>query len=687
MLTRPLRAPAPIAPGASPPTRPRLQVVLFSGGRGSRALAQQLVGSDRVDVTLVINGYDDGASTGEVRRFLGDCLGPSDFRKNASRVAAELHTAPSLIALVDHRLPVGCDTATATAALAALRHEPADGERPAIEVRRLVRDSPPAAIDALAERLDAFFAEMRRTGVPFDFSDCAIGNLVFAGCFLRAGRRFNDAVDDYGGLLGVPPGHLENVTDGANAYLVAIDANGALLASEAEIVSTRQGDQIREIFLVDRRLDARDPALAGLDADGLRALLARYAARPAINPRVVERIGGADLIIYAPGTQHSSLFPSYLTPGVSEAIAANLHAIKLLITNIQPDAEIVDVSAVDLIDRALFYLRDKGRLATPAPCLITHYLINDPASAGADAYVPLGAVESLEDPRLVRIGNYEDGVTGRHDASKVLAPFIASLLGPERELRVAVYLHDATSADKLTQSLLEMVRGGVSDLPARLAAFHAGAPLDAALVASLPFPVRPLAAADVAADARERGLRLRRLLRVVGHVPRRGRRRARVAARVPAARRGVGQPAPVGERRAGGDAAGVSAQVAARLRQLLREPPPQPALSGAVRTLHLRLALRRPRHPRPVPVGPARGARPQAGQPPDADGAPARPRGDPGDAGPLLPDRAAPDPTHDHPRRRAGGPGDRLRAGLAASETARSRGLRAPRLTGRQLVR
>src|SRR5688572_26775786 len=194
MLTRPLRAPAPIVPGASPPSRPRLQVVLFSGGRGSRALAQQLVGSDRVDLTLVINGYDDGASTGEVRRFLGDCLGPSDFRKNASRVAEELHTAPALIALVDHRLPVGCDTA-----------------------------------EAIAQRLDAFVAEMGRTGTPFDFSDCAIGNLVFAGSFLRSGRRFNDAVDDYAALLGVPPGHLENVTDGTNAHLVAIDGHGALL--------------------------------------------------------------------------------------------------------------------------------------------------------------------------------------------------------------------------------------------------------------------------------------------------------------------------------------------------------------------------------------------------------------------------------------------------------------------------
>jgi 2-phospho-L-lactate transferase/gluconeogenesis factor (CofD/UPF0052 family) len=504
MLPRPLRAHAASPPGPAHDRR-RLQVVLFSGGRGSRALAQQLVGRERVDVTLVINGYDDGASTGEVRRFLGDSLGPSDFRKNASRVAAELKTPASLIALVDYRLPVGCDEAAARQALAALRSDPGEASGAAADLRRLAADSPPAAIAAIADRLDAFLAETDRTGRPFDFSDCAVGNLVFAGSFLRAGRRFNDAVDDYAALLGVPHGHLENVTDGTNAYLVAIDAGGALLASEADIVATRPGDRIREIYLVDRPLDAAGSGVAGLTGDALRAWLERHQARVAVNPRVVERIRQADLIIYAPGTQHSSLFPSYLTPGLTEAIAGNLHAIKLLVTNIQPDAEIMDVSAVDLIDRALFYLRDKGRLSTPAPCLITHYLINDPASGASDAYVPLGAVESLEDPRLVRIGNYEDGVTGRHDAAKVLAPFIDALLGPEHELRVAVYLHDATSADKIAQTLLEMVRGGVTDLPVRLEAFHAGPPLDEGLTRTLPFPVRrvdPRQAAVALGDAR-----------------------------------------------------------------------------------------------------------------------------------------------------------------------------------------
>ena len=83
-----------------------IRVVLFSGGRGSGALTTTLVRTPGVQLTVAINGYDDGASTGEVRRFLGDALGPSDFRKNASRLATELATCPpSLVALLDRRLP------------------------------------------------------------------------------------------------------------------------------------------------------------------------------------------------------------------------------------------------------------------------------------------------------------------------------------------------------------------------------------------------------------------------------------------------------------------------------------------------------------------------------------------------------------------------------------------------------
>src|SRR6266581_6726665 len=83
-----------------------VRVVLFSGGRGSGVLSKQLVKDPHIRLTLAINGYDDGASTGEVRRFLGDSLGPSDFRKNASRLALELGTcAPVLVDALEARLP------------------------------------------------------------------------------------------------------------------------------------------------------------------------------------------------------------------------------------------------------------------------------------------------------------------------------------------------------------------------------------------------------------------------------------------------------------------------------------------------------------------------------------------------------------------------------------------------------
>jgi 2-phospho-L-lactate transferase/gluconeogenesis factor (CofD/UPF0052 family) len=460
-----------------------LSVVLFSGGRGSGALTRQLVARPGVSLTVAINGYDDGASTGEVRRFLGDSLGPSDFRKNASRLAAELkRVAPARIELLDARLP----DVTAEAAVAHLES--------------IIGASPDRRI---ADWLGAFLDEYDRAGKRFAFGDCSVGNLVFAGAYLRAGRDFNQAVDQYCALLGLPAGLIENVTDGRDAHLVAIDATGQLLRSEEAIVDVRAQNTIRRIFLVDRPIgeeEARALTAAGPDA-AARALEARQ-PRLALNPRLAEKIAAADVIVYAPGTQHSSLFPSYMTPGLADALSANLRAIKLLVTNIQTDAEISGSTAVDLIDRALHYLNLQGERAIPTPCLITHYLMNEPGRAEAAPYVPLGPVDTIEDPRLVRIGNYEDGVSGRHDAPRVLEPFLDALLAPRRPYRLAVLLHDAGSVNKVTQTLLEMVRGGIESLPMEISVFCLGqGRLDPAFVARLPFAARDVADASAFVEA------------------------------------------------------------------------------------------------------------------------------------------------------------------------------------------
>jgi 2-phospho-L-lactate transferase/gluconeogenesis factor (CofD/UPF0052 family) len=460
------------------PAKP-VDVVVFTGGRGSAVLSERLLSHAGIRVTLAVNGYDDGASTGEVRRFLGDALGPSDFRKNASRAALAKHTASrELVDLLDRRLPVGMDAHDADVELRGLRASAPAGEKAEV-----------------FNRLDAFLAEWRAAGRAFQFGDCAIGNLVFAGCYLHAGRRFNAAVDDYAALLGLPAGLIEDVTDGTNAHLVALDVGGRVLGTEEAIVDSRRANRIDDIFLIDRPLSA-DECLA-LGARGVaaaRQYFDQHAVAPNLNPRLAERLDLADVIVYAPGTQHSSLFPSYLTRGLTERIASNYRAVKLLITNLNHDAEIAGASAVTLVERALFFLTDKGRRPFPGPSLVTHYLLNDPKQAESSApRVPLGQLATLEDPRLVRIGQYEDGVSGRHDAAKVIEPFIESLLATPAPERVAVCLYGADSANKIAQTLLEMARGLASGLLTTPPVIHVYAQaadgLDPAFVAHLPFEV------------------------------------------------------------------------------------------------------------------------------------------------------------------------------------------------------
>ena len=294
-------------------------------------------------------------------------------------------------------------------------------------------------------------------------------------------------------MLNLPRGLIENVTDGTNVYLVALDPENRLLASEADIVDAKQQNRIADIYLLDHRpTDAECADLSSKRAPEIVQWLEAHQRAVKVNPRLVDKIAAADLIVYSAGTQHSSLFPSYLTQGLSAIIAGNLSALKLLITNIQRDAELTGTSAVDIVQRAVYYMRDKGTRPISTPFLITHCLFNDPAgSAETTPYVPLGRLDALEDPRLVRIGNYEDGVSGRHDPAKVLTPFLESYLTEPRHQRVAILLTDSGSRSKVSQTLLEMVRARIQDAAVDVTVFYGGVEeIDREFIARFPFALQ-----------------------------------------------------------------------------------------------------------------------------------------------------------------------------------------------------
>ena len=480
-------------------TDPYVNVVLFSGGRGSSVLTRQLLRHPEVNLSLIINGYDDGLSTGEVRRFLGDCLGPSDFRKNASRVATELASCEAaLITLLDLRFPVEISESLIEATLSRLCAKPAQNETPFFaDVEKLLSDFSPDSVERIRQRMEAFSTALEESEDGFDFSDCSIGNLVFAGCFLVCHRDFNRAVDDYCKLLGLDPGLILNVTQGENAFLVATNQDGVYLKSEAEIVDAGRRNHIQDIFLVDRPLEVqgevqREMQGEGRASDAIRADLARYGSKLRLNPDAVGAIAKADLMVYAPGTQHSSLFPSYMTPGLGHEIAKNTHSLKLLVTNIEEDAEIPDFNAVEIIDKAVFYLREKNSKEYPVSALLTHYLVNRPEhrqNQSEKNYIPLGNMETIEDPRLIRIGNYEDESTGNHDPQKVLGPFIDDIARKKHRTSVAVVLTDNTSANKTVQTVLEIARSD-HPLSCEVTVYYQGKAIDYLQTIDLPFGVQ-----------------------------------------------------------------------------------------------------------------------------------------------------------------------------------------------------
>lgn len=356
----------------TPSTFPHINIALFCGGRGSATIIQELLRWPQVYLTLIVNAYDDGLSTGALRGFIPEMLGPSDFRKNLSYLL-DLHSEEqyALRNLLEFRLPQ-----TITDHDIAIFKEFSKTEKQdlLIEPLRILFNQLHSALAIqLRHFLTVFFNYAESCYQPFNFCDCSIGNLIFAGAYLEQDNSFNAAAKKLSHLVN-SRALLVNVSEGENRILVGLKEDGEFLPNEAKIVGEQSDVPIRRIFLVEKSISTEEwNTVADKSIIEKEIWLHQREKLPQISPEAEKVLNSADIIIYGPGTQHSSLLPSYRI--ASHALQNSTALVKALVMNLGPDHDIQSFSASDIIDRALSYMNDPDNTNN----VITHVLAdNDP---------------------------------------------------------------------------------------------------------------------------------------------------------------------------------------------------------------------------------------------------------------------------------------------------------------------
>ncbi len=330
-----------------------MKICCFSGGRGAQTILLELSRLRNVDLSLVINGFDDGKSTGEIRRLVPNFLGPSDFRKVMSAL-----TPP---------------TTKSQVALSNLMEFRIDLEIFDINKSLLSQLQSTEEISKLYDLLDGGarqkiensfvslmnFLQSNNLISNHFLQDMSIGNLIFAGIYISKGMSFEKMLSEISEMLGLGCSIISATDRGGDFTLVALLENGDFLLNEASIVESQHKSKIVEIgFIKTNEVEEINQNLLRLiNKEERIEVLKKITLTPKINIDAEKDIIESDIIIYPPGTQYSSLYPSYQI--CNEAIKRSKAKKRVLFCNLDYDNDIIDLRWQDIVDRFLKYHNDE----------------------------------------------------------------------------------------------------------------------------------------------------------------------------------------------------------------------------------------------------------------------------------------------------------------------------------------
>ena len=294
-------------------------LTIICGGSGSETLQTELYNINKnISLNLIINGYDDGKSTGILRNIFKDILGISDFRKNQ---------------ILEYKLRYGNNKIYSL-----LNHRFTNNEDPYKYIFNLINEifndndnNNNNNNDNLKEFLIYHTNNFFNLNITKDieYHDFNFMNIIYCSLLYENNNDMITVCNIIKKILKLKNNIFINSNE--NLILNAITKNNNILKNEESIVNFNdKNDKIIDIYFNNNKY-------------------------PILNEKTEQILLNSDIIIASCGTQFSSLIPTYKTIGFKETLHKS-KANKYLILNCDFDNDIINYNADELLDKINEYI-------------------------------------------------------------------------------------------------------------------------------------------------------------------------------------------------------------------------------------------------------------------------------------------------------------------------------------------
>jgi 2-phospho-L-lactate transferase/gluconeogenesis factor (CofD/UPF0052 family) len=300
------------------------KVVIISGGSGSQNIQKALDSyKDQFDITVITNAYDNGKSTGEVRKATnGKLLGPSDVRKNHQHYLEnklrfshnlskdEKNLYGEILKLYSYREDFNSLDDLVSKSINFIN---------SLNIKENLKI-------ILRESISKFSAFPKSKLI--NTQNFSVINAIYAGFSYIIDRKYDlsNAIRHIENIFNIPKGRVIMPSD-TNLYLSAKCKSGNIILDEGDIVDwNNENDPIIENILFTNEGEEYIPTLSD---------------------KAFNAIKNSDIFIISTGTFWSSIMPTMMHKRFVEAVKSS-EADKMILINSTPDKDMIEKSGKEI---------------------------------------------------------------------------------------------------------------------------------------------------------------------------------------------------------------------------------------------------------------------------------------------------------------------------------------------------